>query len=205
MCPAGVFTQFFGQCVTVIFSTIRNEDGEFLAPEPEGRAAIAERIEDDLSDMLDHHVSRIMTKHVVETLEVVDIDHQAGEAVFRRGFSIVLEPLIEEPTVIEPAQRIPFSEVCQRVAQLQVGDGKPDILGNQFKIKLCTGIGGWPVLWPFQIEKPDHVAHCRQRDAQGLRFFVVEVLAGNICGRDTAHMWATATQGPAGIRGKRGI
>jgi hypothetical protein len=61
----------------------RQEGGEFLAAEAKGiagrRTGIAQRLPDELHD----EVSRIMAELVVEALEMVDVDHQAGERLAR--------------------------------------------------------------------------------------------------------------------------
>ena len=91
-----------------------------------------------------------------------------------------VQGLIQPAPVEQSRQRIAHGKMGQFFAQLKVGNGKTDILGNQFQIE-TRGFDIRHRLGSFlEIKKPDRIALRRQRHAKTGGIVPVEMLAGNV-------------------------
>src|SRR4051794_15594769 len=101
------------------------EDGELVAAEARDHVARAQPLRDDLADVLEHLIAGVMSKRVIDGLEVVEVEHQHRSplAIALDPTQLLLQRTLEEPAVVQPGQVIASSEALQlAVEPLSVGD-----------------------------------------------------------------------------------
>ncbi len=162
----------------------------------------AQRVAQHRADRAQHRVAGVMAIAVVEPLEMVDVDHQAGE----RGmvaFRLVhqrFEHGVEMAAVGQAGQRIGHRHFTQRVAQAQIGERQTDILRQHLQILFRpVEMFGIHLAGLFEIEQADAFALRRQRDADGRDGgFAFQMLAGNVDHPAARLVDLAAPQCPAG-------
>ena len=112
----------------------RHDDRELLAADPAHRVARAHGREEDRRDLGEDVIAGRVAVHVVDALEVVEIEHHErhGRLVGRGDEELLPEPLVERAVVPEARQRVGLGLVLERRADVRVVDrersrvGEPD-------------------------------------------------------------------------------
>ncbi len=80
-----------------------------------------------------HRISGVVAKTVIEALEMVYVEHQAGE-ILAWLLNMPVQFLIKRPAVQETRQGVLSRHADQSLPKLEICDGKADILGEEFQI-----------------------------------------------------------------------
>src|SRR5262249_27297801 len=109
-----------------------DDEGELLSAVAADEIAFADRTQEPAADLLDHLVADQMPVHVVDLLEVVDVDHDRGQwAVARAGCREAEAGKLEEtPPVVRPGQRVGPRQVPNLVEQAGVLVGNRALTGK---------------------------------------------------------------------------
>ena len=111
-----------------------HDDRELLAADPADGVARAHDREEDRRDLGEDVVAGRVAVHVVDALEVVEVEHHErdGRLVGRGDEELLPEPLVERAVVPEAGQRVGLRLVLERRADVRVVDrerrrvGEPD-------------------------------------------------------------------------------
>ncbi|MCY1514728.1 hypothetical protein D9M68_492780 [compost metagenome] len=190
--------QPLGKLETCRLACFRQQHRKFLAAETIGAAGVGHRIDDDLRDILHDDVAGIVAELIVEALEMVDIDHQAGEWLAALPARLTVQRLVEAAPVEQARQRVAHRQIGELLAQLKIGDGQPDVFGDQFEIEARCFDCECFVRALLEIEETNGIALGCQRHAETDRAIVVEMLAGDVAVTAIADMRPAAAKSPAG-------
>lgn len=92
---------------SAIFSALtRQQHREFLAPITVSHTFFPHDSSKAFPDILHHHVAGVMTVFIVEPLEVVDVDHQAGKWLRRMIAGVALQCLVKMPAIEQSGKGI---------------------------------------------------------------------------------------------------
>ena len=114
----------------------RHHQDEFLSAQAKRIALFTQCLAQHAAHRLEHGVAGVMAELIIEMLEMVDVDHQAGQ---RRAlplglFHLIAQHLVEVAAIGEPGERVGHRHFAQRVAQPQVGERQADILAHHLDI-----------------------------------------------------------------------
>ncbi len=93
----------------------RQQHGELVAAEPGDRVAVAQGLAQIAGNAHEQGVAGIVAEHVVDRLEVIEVDHHhdAGAAVQGCRLGVRVDGLLKGTTVGNPRQRIVIGEVAE--------------------------------------------------------------------------------------------
>lgn len=136
------FPQLFGTgCGDVEVGTGQDER-EFLATVAAGDVFAAGVARDELSECCQQGIAAFMAVVIVETLEVIDIEHDDRERLLATACAgcFARQRIFHVAAVEKSRQRIVQRLMTQRFLQMQVGQRERQLLGDRLH-RLAFGIG----------------------------------------------------------------
>ena len=100
----------------------RQEDGELVPAHPGHGVLAADGVHQPLADLLDEVVARGVAQRVVDGLEVVQVDEEHAHRLAHpaRAHQLLLDPVLEEPAVGQPGERVVPGHVRDLLQELEV-------------------------------------------------------------------------------------
>jgi hypothetical protein len=86
----------------------RKQEHELLAAEPAGAVDLTDFVAQDLGELLQYRVARLVAMRVIHALEAIQITHHAGERLVESlgVLEHLLDSLLEAPPIVESREGI---------------------------------------------------------------------------------------------------
>ena len=143
-----------------------HHDRELLAADPADDVRAANRRAQDLGEGDEDSVAGSVAVHVVDLLEIVDVEHEDGHRIVRaaRARQLGANAIVEEPVVPQPGERVRLGLLLELRADLGVVERERDgVAAPPHELELLVREAG-ALAEPMHVQRALHLPPRDERD-----------------------------------------